>query len=100
MLKLDDDTKLFEILVVLIIAIWVFGLVFFICDLGERITYHHDMFYRELERSEWNMLSTRLQRLYMMFLTDAQQSTYISCYGNVSCTRDTFKTVRILIFLI
>lgn len=92
--QLEDTTKLVETVVVSLIALWVFGLIFFICELGERGTYHFDIFREELVQFNWLTQSIHLKRMYLIFLSDTMRPKNIGCYGNVLCARVTFRKVH------
>lgn len=67
--------------------------IFCVCELGERVTHQFVMFNEELERCDWNTLPGKLQRMYLIFLSNIQQSVCIQCYAGIKCSRDTFKQV-------
>lgn len=90
--KMDESTKLFEIFATSLLAFWVIGFLFLICELGERMTHRFVMFDEELERYDWYNLPMESQRLYLMFLLDIQQPKHIIC-GHIPCTRETFRRV-------
>lgn len=90
---MNENAQLFEILDAPMIASWMFELLFAICELGERVTIGFESFGDELERCDWYKLPTKMQRMHLMFLVDTQQPVNIECFGNILCTRDTFKKV-------
>lgn len=86
---------LFGIFVESVLGSWVFGPLFVVCELGERMTYQFERFHQELERCDWHTLSIKMQRMYLVFVSDTQQTMNIACYGNILCLRDTFRKVFI-----
>ena len=92
-LKWDDNSKLFETMVLSLALFWIFVLNFAICESGERITHQFDQFHIEIGRCEWNKLPIEMQRMYLIFLSDTQQPVNIRSYGGILCTRETFKKV-------
>lgn len=90
---MDDDANTFLIILLSIVAAWVFVVLFSICELGERMTYHFEKFDKELIRSDWYNLPVEMQRMLVVFLSDTQQPKNITCYGGVLATRETFKKV-------
>ena len=92
-LKWDDDSELYEIIILSVMIFWVFAFNFAICEPGERVTDQFEQFGEEVERCEWNKLPIEMQRMYLIFLSDTQQPVNIRSYGGILCTRDTFKTV-------
>lgn len=92
-LQWDDDTKLFEIVILLFLILWTLGLNLMICESGFRVTNQFDQFDLEFNRCGWNELTIEMQRMYLIFLTDTQQPQHIKSYGGITCTRDTFRRV-------
>lgn len=90
---MNDDAKLIDISAVVLAGFWVFGLLLFVCELGERVSLHFDMFAEELEQCNWCELPIKMQRMYLIFLADTQQPVQIECYANVILTRQTFQAV-------
>lgn len=66
---------------------------FLICELGERVSREYETFYNKLCECDWYALSIEMQQKYLIFLAHTQQTPNISCFGNVTCTRETFKKV-------
>ena len=93
--KSNDNLNLFDILstTILVILTIVFG--FVVCESGERVTNQFDMIDDELGRCDWHKLPIKMQKMYLIFRSDTQQSKNITSYGNIVCTRETFKRVRI-----
>lgn len=90
---MDDDTELFVIWMMSSVTAWIFGSLFFVCEIGDQVTFHFDLFGKELERFDWHMLPIKTQQFYSIFLSDTQQAKNIECYGNVLLTRESFKRV-------
>lgn len=93
LLKWDDDSKPIEIAITSLFLVWEFVLIFLICEPGERVTNQFGLFGAELKRCNWYVLSIDMQRMYVTFLLDTQQSINIQSYGGIQCTRETLKTV-------
>lgn len=90
--KMDENTKLFETFATSLCAFWVIGFLYFICELGERMTHHFSDFSEELKRYDWHKRPIKMRRLYLLFLMDIEQPKHIKC-GSISCTRETFRRV-------
>lgn len=75
------------------IAFFVLGAFFLICEVGERVNYHFDMFFESYEQCDWYRLPIGFQEMYLIFASDTQQPKKITCYGDIDFTRDTFKKV-------
>lgn len=72
---------------------WSFGFILFYCEFGEMVTNRFDYFHSELCQCDWYLLSIEMQQLYLMFITNTQQSVNIRGFGHLLCTRDLFKKV-------
>lgn len=73
---------------------WSLFAMFMFCEFGGMVTDRFDKFHNELWQSvEWHMYPAEVQRLYLMFMGNAQQIAFIKGYANIECTRDTFKRV-------
>lgn len=84
---------LIETVPFLICGIWVFLIVLLYCEFGQRVADQFVMFDEGFERCDWNVLPMNMQRIYLIFLSDTQQTKYITCYFNLICTRGTFQSV-------
>lgn len=91
--KWDDDSKSFEAMILLILILWIFQLDFVTCESGERVINQFDKFGLEAGQCEWNKLPIKMQRMYLIFLSDVQQPKNFQSYAGIKCTRDTFKQV-------
>lgn len=73
---------------------WSFFLVTFFCLIGEMVTNQFAQFHEGMCHSNWYSYSLEMQRLYLIFIADTQHAPAIAGYGNVLCTRETFKKVK------
>ena len=65
-----------------------------ICEPGERVTNTFHAFDNELCRCNWYSSPIKFQRFYLIFLLDTQLPVDTHSYGNIQCTRETFKKVK------
>lgn len=70
-------------------------MVFFNSELGERVTLQFNAFNELLCQSEWYLLPLDVQRMLVIFMMDTEQPAVIQGYGNIECTRASFKKVDI-----
>lgn len=96
-LKSPDSSLLLMIMLILTIIV-VFGLLFVICEFGERLMNKFEEFNDGLCECQWYFHPIGLQRMYLTFGVETQQPVYIRGYGNVSTTRDTMKKVSLIIY--
>lgn len=92
-LKLGGNATILDILSVFTSCFWALMCMSIFCELGERVTNHFETVDEELQRCDWHMLPIEVQRIYLIFISDTQQPRNITCYGDISSTRDTFKKV-------
>lgn len=72
---------------------WAFVMISFYCEFSEMVCDEFEQFNEELHRYEWYLIPMEMQRIYLIFLLDTQQLTVVRGYGNILCTRVTFKAV-------
>lgn len=75
-------------------ASYAFGVIFFICKLGQRLTDAFGEIGVVIESFQWNLFSLEVQKLLIIILMVEQQPVYIECFGSTSGIRETFKKVR------
>lgn len=75
---------------------WALMLLFCYCELGEIVTNQFNMFDNELCRYDWYLFSIEMQRIFLIVMSNTQNSTTIRGYGNIVCTRDAFKQVKFI----
>lgn len=73
-----------------------FGVVFAFCELGSQVTNQFNALDEKLCQSKWYLLPIGVQRMMLIFMLTSQQAVFLRRYGNIECTRDAFKNVRIL----
>lgn len=91
--KWTDDSNNVETFGLVILPFMILAYIFLLCEPGMMMTGRFEMFGEELGRCAWYLFPVELQRVYMVFLSDVQNSIRISCYGNITCERDTSKRV-------
>lgn len=74
---------------------WSFATVFLYCYFGECVTHQFNVFYDKLYQRNWYLFPIEMQHMLLIFMLDAQQVVLLRGYGNIVCTRDYFKKVRI-----
>lgn len=84
---------MFQVGLISVLVPDVFGLFLLICEAGDRVATQFDLFGQELERCAWYVLPIKLQRIYLIFLSDTQQPKKIESYGGLICSRETLKRV-------
>lgn len=72
---------------------WSFVILFIFCECSQHVTNKFDTFNDELSQCDWYLFTNAMQRMLLIVLVNAQQSIFIHGYGDIQCTRDTFKNV-------
>lgn len=75
---------------------WSFALVFLTCEFCEQLTKHFEMLEDAVCQCNWHLFSLKMQRIFVVVLTSAQQPVAIEGFGNALCTRDAFKKVIVI----
>lgn len=94
-LKWEDDWNKIEMGSTLVLIFWVFLFDIMVCEFGQWVAIRFEQFGEELEKCDWHLLPTELQRLHLIFLLNTQQEVNIQCYGGIPCTREISKKVMI-----
>lgn len=88
-----DELIVFEIVLLFGVLVWTIIFTVLLCESGARMTNQFDEFSEELSRCDWYAVSIKMQRLYMIFFSDTQNPIKLESYANVTCERETTKTV-------
>lgn len=91
--KSNSTSTTSELLQPLLSVVWSFAIVFGICEFGERLTGRFDVFDATLWQCNWYSYPIELQRSLPILMANAQQIPFLKSYGNITCTRDSFKMV-------
>lgn len=57
------------------------------------VTKEFDSFNQTIGQCDWYSFPHEIQQMFLIVLTNTQQSTFIQGFGNISCTRELFKRV-------
>ena len=82
-----------------ILVFWSFAIIFALCELGAQVTKQFNTLNEELGQSKWYMLTIEVQKMILIFMSDAEQPVFLQGYGNIECTRDAFKNVIGILFV-
>lgn len=74
--------------------VWSFVVIFCVCEFGHQLTQEFEMFDEKLCQFNWYLLPIELQRMFVIVMANAQQPNVMQGFGNIQCTRDSFKQVR------
>lgn len=76
-------------------ASYAFGVVLFMCELGQRLGCAFEQVGDEIESFEWNLFSREIQKKLPLIFMVAQEPVLLECFGSTSGNRDTFKKVSL-----
>lgn len=72
---------------------WAINMVFFSCELGQRLSIAYESIDDKIAQLNWYLLPMKIQRMLPIMMINTQQPLKVICFGSLLCTRDTFKTV-------
>lgn len=82
-----------EIIILVYMLVLLAPYIFIFCEPSQWYINQFEGFEEEVTRCDWYSLPIDLQRIYMIFLTDAQNPIFLSSFGDIECNRDTSKRV-------
>lgn len=85
-----------DLILPLILMTWCFITLYCYSEFGEMVTNEFQLFSDRTIQCEWYLFPHGMQRIFVIFINDVQQPVLIRGYGNIQCTRETFKAVGIL----
>lgn len=88
-----DNPNTGEIIAQLIAVFGTFVIIFVACECGQNVTLQFEKFSNTLSQCKWYFLPIELQRMLITVMINTQHPTYIQGYGNIECTRYSFKKV-------
>lgn len=72
---------------------WSFAAVFSLCHFGDSVSTSFDKLNDTLFECDWYLFPNKLQRSFLTTAIAAQKPISIKGFGNVTCTRHSFKEV-------
>lgn len=72
----------------------VFGLAFFSCEVGQRVSNMHEEIADRFDQLKWYLLPIKLQRLLPTIIINVNEPVVIECFGVLDGTREQFKKVK------
>lgn len=84
------------LLLTIFYAGYAFGVVFIICELGQRLTDAFEEINDEIDRFEWYLFPSEIQRMLPTIMISAQQPVVLECFGSIAGSRETFKRVSLI----
>lgn len=91
MQKAENDPA--AMIATIFLVFWAFTIIFLYCELGKAVTDAFDSFEEDLCQYKWYLLSVDIQQMMIIFMNDTQQPAVLRGFGNITCTRESFKNV-------
>lgn len=67
--------------------------IFIVCEFGHQLTMQFNKFDEELFQCNWYLFHIELQQMLVTVMANTQQLAYMQGFGNIQCTRNSFKEV-------
>lgn len=80
--------------------IWSFSLVFLVCDFGHKVNAAFGQIDYAFDHISWYLFPYAMWKLLPIIIIGAQQSTDLSVFGRISCSREDFKKVSWILITI
>lgn len=72
----------------------VFGLVFFACEIGQRLTSAFDEIVYEFSQFDWDLFPLKIKRMLPTLMIGVQRPMVIGCFETFFASREQFKKVH------
>lgn len=82
-----------ELLLTVTIQFWAIVFISLLCELGKMVTNEFELFSGELNQCNWYAFPIAMQRMLLIVVVNSEQPAKLRGFGNVECTRETFKRV-------
>lgn len=92
-----DELDLFKIYLPAYLIVLTVGFLFILCEPGHYCTIKFETLQDELGWCDWYALPIKLQKIYLIFLSNTQNNVKITGFGGITCERDTLKKVPIMV---
>lgn len=95
---ISNPIEIINILTAITEMIWSFAICGFFCEFGEMVTTQFNLYDADIYCCGWYLLPIEMQKMYLIFKGQVQHQIIIRGYGNILCTREIFKEVKIFLF--
>lgn len=95
---MHDPSNISEIVRLFWMMFWSFMQIFIICDASEYVTDHFERI-DLYNQCNWYEYPANIRRIMPIVIANTQRPVVISAYGNILCTRETFKRVKDIWFI-
>lgn len=88
-----ENSSPIDSIIFMIALFWSLCSVFLVCELSERLTIRCESLEDAFYGWPWYSFSNDMQKWFVIVIANAQQTPIIKGFGNVPCTRESFKSV-------
>lgn len=92
------STDPIEFFLPLCMMMWSFVAMFCICETGQNVSNQFSKLSEDILKCDWYWLPHKLQRMFIIIMINAQEPVFIRGFGNIKCTRTSFKQVNIFVW--
>lgn len=96
--KMDHSSIPIDLTKSILMVVSTFVIIIGFCEIGEMVSNQFNSFNAELVECNWYLYPIKMQQMFMIFMSNAQQPTNIHGYGNILCTRRTVEEARMCFF--
>lgn len=82
-----------DVLISVVLVVCAFGLIFILCELGERLMEQFAKIDHEILKLDWYQFPTDIQKMLPTIMNGTQPPVMLRGISNILCTRETFKYV-------
>lgn len=72
---------------------YAFGMVFMICELGQRMSNAFEEIEGVIVQFNWYLFPDKLKQMLPIILMNAQDQVAFECFGSIICSREAFRKV-------
>lgn len=92
--QLDPNANPIGLIRISVLMFWSLTIVFIACESGERMSLKFKRFNYALGQCNWYAFPIEMQQMFVTIMASSQSPTFIEAYGNILCTRESFKNVE------
>lgn len=92
---MNDEIDTVELFESAVYGCCAFAEVLFTSEIGQIFGDRFEDIDDKINELDWYLLPMKIQRMLPTFMINTQQSTLITCFGSLACSRETLKMVWI-----
>lgn len=73
---------------------WASALLVFGTEMGQIFGNRFEAVINKVEELDWYLLPMKIQRILPIIMINTQPLIYITCFGSITCSRETLKKVK------